>query len=303
MTASVPRGDSDRQPQPKPFTVGSLFSGIGGIDLAFAAAGFDVRWQVEIDPYCRAVLAKHAPHYWPNAEQHADIYDCHDLPHVDVVVAGFPCQPFSLAGKRLGVNDDRYLVPELFRVIEEVRPYAALFENVPGFTSIDDGNTFADFLRALAEMGYDAEWGRLSAAGVGAPHKRERWIGVAYRDSAGMEGRTQAGNAGGGRAQANQLPVRRNTSRSRRMRLNRTTQPRLGGTATRLSNWLDGHQWPAGLGQPQHDYEPPRVITGAKNRTARIKALGNAVVPQVILPLAAAVREFLDVRAEEGGAE
>jgi len=299
--SSVPRGDSDRQPPNEPtYTVGSLFSGIGGIDLAFAAAGFDVRWQVEIDPYCQKVLRKHAPHYWPNAQLHTDIYDCHDLPHVDVIVAGFPCQPFSLAGKRLGVNDDRYLVPELFRVIEEVRPYAALFENVPGFTSIDDGNTFAEFLRALAQMGYDAEWGRVSAAGISAPHKRERWVCVAYRDGARVERRAQAGNAGGGRTRPNQHATRRNQAQRR---LARTTQSRLGGTADGLSRWLDGHRWPAGLGHEQHDYEPPRVVTGAKNRTPRIKALGNAVVPQVVLPIAQAVREYLDAQAREGGAE
>lgn len=327
--SSIPRGDSDRQSPNEPtYTVGSLFSGIGGIDLAFAAAGFDVRWQVEIDPYCQKVLRKHAPNYWPNAQLHTDIYDCHDLPHVDVIVAGFPCQPFSLAGKRLGVNDDRYLVPELFRVIEEVRPYAALFENVPGFTSIDDGNTFADFLRALAEMGYDAEWGRVSASGVGAPHKRERWVCLAYAESikrnrnvvsrrwgigftnggkaladsdgARVERRAQAGNAGGGRTRPNQHATRRNQAQRR---LARATQSRLGGTADGLSAWLDGHRWPAGLGHDQHDYEPPRVVTGAKNRTPRIKALGNAVVPQVVLPIAQAVREYLDAQAREGGAE
>ena len=321
--SSVPRGDSDRQPPNEPtYTVGSLFSGIGGIDLAFAAAGFDVRWQVEIDPYCQKVLRKHAPIYWPNAQLHTDIYDCHDLPHVDVIVAGFPCQPFSLAGKRLGVNDDRYLVPELFRVIEEVRPYAALFENVPGFTSIDDGNTFAEFLRALAEMGYDAEWGRVSASGVGAPHKRERWVCVAYRESiefnrhvlsrrgglglanggqalayrdgAGMEGRSQAGNAGGKGTRPNQYATRRNQARRR---LARATQSRLGGAADGLSDWMDFPGWPAGPGHEQHAYEPLRVITGAKNRTPRIKALGNAVVPQVVLPIAQAVREYLDAQA------
>jgi DNA (cytosine-5)-methyltransferase 1 len=290
MSDIVPRGDSDRQPPNEPtYTVGSLFSGIGGIDLAFAAAGFDVRWQVEIDPYCQKVLRKHAPHYWPNAVIHTDIYDCHDLPRVDVIVAGYPCQPFSLAGKRLGVNDDRYLVPELFRVIEEVRPYAALFENVPGFTSIDDGNTFADFLRALAALGYDAEWGRVSAASVGAPHKRERWVCVGYAERGGRRRIT-----------------RRRTepqSANRRQWLARAAQSRLGGTADGLSAWLDGHRWPAGLGHEQHDYEPPRVVTGAKNRTPRIKALGNSVVPQVVLPIAQAVREYLDAQAWEGGAE
>jgi DNA (cytosine-5)-methyltransferase 1 len=279
-----------------------LFSGIGGIDLAFTAAGFDVRWQVEIDPYCQKVLRKHAPQYWPNAQLHTDIYDCHDLPHVDVIVAGYPCQPFSLAGKRLGVNDDRYLVPELFRVIEEVRPYAALFENVPGFTSIDDGNTFAEFLRALAEMGYDAEWGRVSASGVGAPHKRERWVcvGATVQKPARC---TALGNTE--RSRQYRIARRRTEPQfaNRRQRLARATQSRLGGTADGLSAWLDGHRWPAGLGHDQHDYEPPRVVTGAKNRTPRIKALGNAVVPQVVLPIAQAVREYLDAQAREGGAE
>ena len=99
-------------------TVGSLFAGIGGFDLAFRRAGFEISWQVEIDPWCRRILAKH----FPEATRHEDIKECKNLPPVDVICGGFPCQPFSSAGKQGGAKDDRYLWPEMLRVIRETKP-------------------------------------------------------------------------------------------------------------------------------------------------------------------------------------
>src|SRR5690606_28712795 len=124
-------------------TVGSLFSGIGGLDMACEMAGFKTLWQGEKNDFCRQVLHKH----WPDAVQHSDLFDCHDLPYVDLLTAGFPCQPFSIAGSRKGKDDERYLIPEMFRIIRECQPRTCLFENVRGFTNIDDGNVFRDFLR------------------------------------------------------------------------------------------------------------------------------------------------------------
>lgn len=323
--SSIPRGDSDRQPPNEPtYTVGSLFSGIGGIDLAFAAVGFDVRWQVEIDPYCQKVLRKHAPNYWPNAKLHEDVKHVgrEQLEAVDVMFGGFPCQDISVAGKRAGLAEGTRsgLWFEFLRIIGELRPRIVVLENVANINVL--GGTTV--IGSLTEIGYDALWFPLRASDAGAPHRRERWFCVAYRDGARVEGRSQAGNAGGKGTQADQHARRRdqalgNTERSRqhriarrrtepqfanrRQRLARATQSRLGGDFAGLSAWLDGHRWPAGLGHEQHDYEPPRVVTGAKNRTARIKALGNSVVPQVVLPIAQAVREYLDAQAREGGAE
>lgn len=264
-------------------TAGSLFSGIGGIDLAFSQAGFDVRWQVEREEFCRSVLARD----WPDAQRLGDIHDVRgaDLPPVDVIVAGFPCQPFSVAGKRQGANDERYLVPEMLRVIGEVRPYVFLLENVPGFASLNAGGEFRELLRQIAEMGYDAEWGRIRASDVEAPHRRERWFLVAYSNGTGCKQHSRgvaiqpkqstAQCAGGGTA-GGQI------------------EPGVRGNSNGLPAGLHRHQWPARPGEPQHDWEPPRLASGVKDRTKRIKALGNAVVPQQVYPLALAIRAFLE---------
>ena len=97
------------------FTVGSLFAGIGGFDLGLERAGMTVRWQVERDEFCQRVLAKH----WPEVPRYGDIRDCgaRNLPAVDLICGGFPCQPFSNAGQRRGTDDDRYLWPEMRRVV------------------------------------------------------------------------------------------------------------------------------------------------------------------------------------------
>src|SRR6185503_10467180 len=110
-------------------TMGSLFAGIGGFDLGFTRAGFDVSWQVEIDPWCRKVLAKH----FPDAERFEDVRTVgrHNLRPVDVICGGFPCQDISVAGRKAGITGDRSgLWSEQFRVIRELRPKVALIENV-----------------------------------------------------------------------------------------------------------------------------------------------------------------------------
>ena len=161
------------------FTAGSLFSGIGGIDVAFAAAGFDIRFQVEIDDYCRKVLTKHAPRYWPNATQFMDVRDVgsHNLPYVDVLFGGFPCQDISVAGNGAGLAGARSgLWYEFRRIIGEIRPGVVFLENVPAITS--RGGTTV--LAHIAALGYDARWGVVGAADAGAPHQRNRWWCVAY---------------------------------------------------------------------------------------------------------------------------
>src|SRR4051794_20747542 len=105
-------------------TVGSLFSGIGGVELGVVRAGFEVRWQVEVDPYASAVLAKR----WPDVRRYGDIrvVDPAELEPVDLVCGGFPCQPTSVAGKRRGDRDERWLWPEFARILGGVRPRWAL---------------------------------------------------------------------------------------------------------------------------------------------------------------------------------
>lgn len=312
------------------YTIGSLFSGIGGLDLAAHWAGFTTSWFVEREPFCQKVLAKH----WPSVTCHSDVFECHDLPHVDVIVGGFPCQPFSVAGNRKGKEDERYLLPEMLRIIREVKPYAVLFENVPGFPSLNDGAEFKYLLRTLAEMGFDAEWGHLRASDCGAPHQRERWFCVAYANNVGRgQGRDYRReryllhNLNGNAAQSE--PERqgwqcgiRTTSQDRMgnassPRLERSnehksafgkhtrpdtgaTQSRLCGTADGLPSGMDFVGWPARPGQEQYEYEPPRVVSGkVPDRAARLKALGNAVVPQVAYPLFQAIYEWLQEQDEK----
>jgi DNA-cytosine methyltransferase len=158
-------------------TVGSLFSGIGGMDLGLERAGHKVIWQSEIDPYACKVLKKH----WPNVSNLGDItkIDWSKVEPVDIICGGYPCQPFSHAGKRNGTADARHLWPAMHNAICQLRPRYALMENVRGHLSMGFGDVLAD----LAEIGYDAEWQVIPAAAVGALHKRDRVFIVAYPNS------------------------------------------------------------------------------------------------------------------------
>jgi DNA (cytosine-5)-methyltransferase 1 len=174
-------------------THGSLFSGIGGFDLGFERAGIKTVWQVEIDGYCRRVLAKH----FPKAKRFEDITQCFGqharfedsrkdyLPYVDILSGGFPCQDISNAGKRAGIDGERSgLWSEYARIIREIRPRFVVVENVAALLGRGMGRVLGD----LAAIGYDAEWDCISAAAVGAPHLRERiWI-VAHDVRSRLEG-------------------------------------------------------------------------------------------------------------------
>ena len=161
-------------------TFGSLFAGIGGIDLGLERAGWTGRWQVEYEPFCQRVLAKH----WPDVPRYGDIRDVDwsTVEPVDLIAGGFPCQPVSFAGRRRIQDDDRWLWPEFARCIRELGPRYVLVENVPGLLV---GGGMDDVLGGLADLGYDCEWESIPAAAVGAPHLRYRvWL-IAYphRDS------------------------------------------------------------------------------------------------------------------------
>lgn len=161
-------------------THGDLFAGIGGFALAAKWCGLKTVWAVEIEEYCQKVYARH----FPAVEVHEDVRSIESLSHVDLLTAGFPCQAVSVAGKRLGTDDDRWLWPETIRIICLVRPRWALLENVPGLL----GRGMSEVLGDLAASGYDAEWECISAAAVGAPHIRDRvWI-VAYPRRVGRRG-------------------------------------------------------------------------------------------------------------------
>jgi DNA (cytosine-5)-methyltransferase 1 len=163
--------------------IGSLFSGIGLLDLGLERAGLgSPAWQVEIDPWCRKVLARH----WPSAERFDDVR-AFAPPSADVrvVCGGFPCQPHSVAGKRLGAADERHLWPDYARIIREAAPAVVIIENVPGLRTTELRGVLAD----LAELGFDAEWTTFSAGSLGAPHRRSRiWIAATHPDRASVRG-------------------------------------------------------------------------------------------------------------------
>jgi DNA (cytosine-5)-methyltransferase 1 len=276
-------------------TVGSLFSGIGGLDLGLERAGMTVRWQVEIDAWCRRVLAKH----WPDVTRYADIktIDWTEVEPVDLVCGGFPCQPVSLAGKRLAQDDPRWLWPEFARCLRALRPRFALMENVPGLLSAGMGDVLGD----LAALGYDAEWDCIPAAAVGAPHLRYRilivadsesmrrrppadgatgqWVGASGQDVAhpqvfaqrpglrpddpGGERGRRPGDGGG----AGEVPDAHGFVRD-----GRTDQPWRGPERRTALGWDSWWATEPSVG---------RVAHGVPSRVDRLRGLGNAVVPQV----------------------
>lgn len=169
----------------------SLFSGVGGFDLALERLGHTTVAYSEIDPWaCDVMRAR-----FPTAVNLGDItqIDWSHIERPDILCGGFPCQPHSVAGKRAGAADARDLWPECVRALRDLRPRLALFENVRGLLSSGGGGVFNRCLSDLADLGYDASWQVLSAAAVGAPHRRERvWI-VGYTD--GVE-RQRFGSSG-----------------------------------------------------------------------------------------------------------
>ena len=173
----------------------SLFSGIGGIDLAAGWAGFHSVAMVEKDNYCQQVLRKN----FPEAELYGDILEFDGTKYkntIDLISAGFPCQPFSLAGSRKGAADERALWPEVVRVLREVKPTWFLGENVPGLLTSGiqyKGEYFNCICNSLSEMGYRVGWCLYGAKDVGAVHRRNRVFIVAYSSDAGLERQRQRG--------------------------------------------------------------------------------------------------------------
>lgn len=269
-------------------TVGSLFSGIGGIDLGLERAGMVTRWFVEIDPHCRNVLARH----WPGLPVYGDIttVDWSGVEPVDVLAGGFPCQPVSVAGKKLAQDDDRWLWPEFQRAIRALRPRYVLVENVPGLLQRGLGIVVGD----LAALGYDAEWDCIPAAAVGAPHLRDRLWLVAYAAGGGRDDGAvgtvvpdaDSGRRGERDAQVGTVPVAhesRPLANPASFRSSGSGQPvesvyPAEGAHRQAGEPLDGRlarQWAT-------EPDVGRVADGVPHRVDRLRALGNAVVPQVV---------------------
>ena len=228
--------------------MGSLFSGIGGLELGLERAfsgELQTIWQVEQNQFCQSVLERH----WSNTKRYNDVrtVGAHNLEPVDVLCGGFPCQDISIAGKGEGLDGERSgLWREFHRLINELRPRVAVMENV----SAINVRGLSAVVGSLAQIGYDCQWTIISAAQCGAPHLRRRWFGVAYPNSQRIQ----------------EQPI---WSES----VGQTRQSECGSSktpGTRQNYWK---------GFPTQS-PVCRRDDGIPNRVDRLRALGNAVVPQ-----------------------
>ena len=289
----------------------SLFSGIGGLDLAAETAGFKTVGQCEWADYPTKVLEKH----WPDVPRWRDIrtltkesfYEKTGLRTADIVSGGFPCQPFSVAGKRRGSDDDRYLWPEMLRVIQELKPRWAVGENVAGIVNMALDQVYAD----LENEGYSVQAFIIPACSVDAPHRRDRCAIIGCRalerkhNGRGRRtyslensdcvrfGEPEVLSQQQGRAKFERdgEDVADSDNGSWSVRWDRelpaveeagTSRADHGG---RTPEYVTGEWWPA---------EPNvgRVAYGIPSRVDRLKCLGNAVVPQQFYPVFQAIADI-----------
>ena len=275
-------------------THGSLFSGIGGFDLAAEWMGWTNVFHTEWNEFGQKVLQ----HHFPQSISYHDIiktdYSIHNG-DIDIITGGFPCQPFSNAGKRKGTDDERFLWHEMLRAIQQIQPTYIVAENVRGLLTIDGGMVFEQVCADLEAEGYEVQPVLLPAAGVNAPHRRDRIFIVAYSNKC-HDRRTSRADETESREEwlserhqvrqsvepsevqrpaantnitsaADEIQARRNVSASTRDNWqNFPTESAICGGNDGLSDRLDGIAFP-------------------KWRNESIKAYGNAVVPQLILPI------------------
>ena len=258
-------------------TVGELFAGIGGIGLGLEmTGGFEVKWQVEKDAYATRVLEKN----WPDVTRWDDV--CTFPPadgnwKVDMITGGFPCQDLSFSGKGAGLNGERSgLFYEIVRIASRLRPRYLLLENVSALLVRGLG----EVLRALAEVGYDAEWHCIPAVSLGALHRRDRIFIIAYTEHDGCdwdgthEHKRECKKMGG-------------RQQSRRYGCNRVMADAYGergcGGDSEWKNAAYVRESPTRAESGYWDVEPTvgRVADGIPSRVDRLRGLGNAVVPQV----------------------
>jgi DNA (cytosine-5)-methyltransferase 1 len=272
-----------------------LFSGIGGFSLGLERAGFETVAFCEIDPFCQKVLKKH----WPDVPIYTDIKELRgDEITADVITGGYPCQPFSQAGKRRGAEDDRHLWPEMYRLIKTIRPRWVIAENVAGHISMGLDSVLSD----LEAANYRWWTFVIPACAVDAKHRRDRvWI-VANADSRRLhgpgvceeqQGRTKAqrtGEAWQGRIMA--YAEGEQTAREGQRRFQSQFTQRREDVSNASSQGLEGQREIASRTGKEYDNpgdycrwatEPSvgRVANGIPRRVDRLRSLGNAVVPQI----------------------
>jgi DNA (cytosine-5)-methyltransferase 1 len=276
---------------------GSLFSGIGGFDLAAEWMGWENVFHCEWMEFPRKVLDYH----FPNADSHIDICKTDFKKYantIDILTGGWPCQPFSLAGKRKGKDDERYLWHEMLRAIQEIKPKYVIGENVFGITNIDGGLVFQQVCLDLEGEGYEVQPFIIPAAAKNAPHRRDRcWFIAANTNSNGLNERN--GNdeintsEGGEYALGNIEQISTNTQcigwnqgSIHDGKFTQTQQTECGkqqfsGANSTQSWWRNFPSEP-----PVHsgdDGIPDKLdgITFSKWRAESIKGYGNAIVPQI----------------------
>lgn len=297
----------------------SLFSGIGGFDIAAEWAGFKTVCFVEIDPFCQKVLRKHWPDVpliedikdvtkekimayaesarWPSWTSKGFIGRCGEVagngrnngePTVDLITAGVPCQPISVAGKRRGEEDDRWLWPETIRVLSEVRPAWACFENPAGILTMG----FDNLLSQMEECGYETQAFIVPACAVNAPHRRHRvWI-VAYNECLGWNEGVISQTV----QPTEQEPKGQNLEQLCKVVANTEGESSpwsdntdIGRARQVQSGGISGES--RGLDQWAVEPDVGRVAHGVPDRVDRLKALGNAVVPQCAYPILKAIAD------------
>jgi len=278
-----------------------LFSGIGGFSLGLERAGFETVAFCEIDKYCRLVLQKH----WKDIKIYSDVreitrqqYEQDGLELPEIITGGFPCQPFSVAGRQKGSRDNRYLWPEMFRIIKEFKPRWIIAENVRGIINIQDGVVFEGVHADLESQNYETQTFIIPAAGVGAPHRRDRvWVVAnSRRTIRGEQSSRNKESIGSGASQetkwsADSDSVARSSEREKIMadsksigsnvrKINQSKKESgeeriFRSEAGRVSSSINQHNW--------WNIEPDvgRVADGVQGRTHRLKGLGNAIVPQI----------------------
>lgn len=262
----------------KQLTFGSLFAGIGGFDLGFERAGMRCEWQVEIDPYCQRVLAKH----WPNVRRWDDVRTFPPAEgdwRVDVICGGFPCQDISYAGRGAGLAGKRSgLWYEYARIVGDLGPRFIVVENV---AALADRGLDA-ILGTFADLGFDAEWGVVPASAFGSPQYRERLFLLAYTQCDGRNNHETAGIAGAvcrsSEATCGHWPAEATNAGSSLQGVSAGANPLESRGDDRLhfvrAPWQFHGAW-------RNEPDLVRVVDGVPDGLDRLHGLGNAVVPQV----------------------
>ena len=287
---------------------GSLFSGIGGFDLAAQWMGWDNVFHCEISPFCQKILK----HYWPNADSLDDIKTTDFTKYegqIDIISGGFPCQPYSLAGQRKGTEDDRHLWPQMLRAIREIKPRWIVGENVYGLINWNGGLVFEEIHADLETQGYEVWATILPAVSKDAPHRRDRVWFVAYAAGNGLHDKsTKTNNAitennqqSGSQWErtiegfSNEWVTMHSDSSSKpgkHINQQKKGQPYRSNCRNEFNQFANfPTQSPVCSGD---DGIPDRLdgITFSKWRNESIKGYGNAVVPQVVYEIFKVINQF-----------